>query len=356
MNFFLCKKCEKFNEEKSVNINNFTENYKYNDVIYYTNAFYDTYVNSKNINCFNFNDKQNIVVNNPKVNIEEEKEDELEIIDYPYEYNQESINNCSKSTIKKYNLFDEDINMMTINTNETKKTSIKDLFLNMSRKKNNKERKKVLLYQDNFKNKNKNNNINNDFKTYFIKNKKPKKYLTVNTGMKISKTFKKSCNTQPVFKNLKHIGKLNIGNNNKKNLKDYKGDNNSLKILKSNHSFQSRIPKIKINESYNSFKANIFPKKIGKINSRNNIQKNKSIFGYNNKKRDYTMIINEAINKNLKTMNLTIKDRSNLNRYIIYSSCCKRKIRKRNKRVKKDETKETDETKKSTKFNYTISY
>ena len=299
MNFFLCKKCEKFNEENPVNINNCTENYKYNDVVYYTNALYDTYVNSKNINGFNFNDKQNIVINDPKVNIQD-KEDELEIIDYPYEYNHESISNWSKSTLKKYNLINEDINMVTINKNKTKKTSIKDLFFNMSRKKNHKERKKVLIYQDSLRNRNKDNNANNEFKTYFLKNKQPKPYLTDSTSIKISNIFKKSCNTQPVFKNVKHIGKLSIGNNNKKKLKDYKGDNNSLKILKSNHSFQNRIPKIKNKESYNSFKANIFPKKIGKINSRNNIQKNKSIFSYNNKKRDYTMLINEVIKQKIE--------------------------------------------------------
>ena len=32
MNFFLCKKCDKFSEEKPVNINNCIENYNTNDV------------------------------------------------------------------------------------------------------------------------------------------------------------------------------------------------------------------------------------------------------------------------------------------------------------------------------------
>lgn len=134
MNFFLCKKCDKFNEEKPVNAHNCTENYKYNDVIYYTNAFYDTYINSKNYSGFNYNNNKDILINNPNVKLQNQ-EDELEIIEYPYEYSHESINNCSKSTLKKYNLNDDDINMMTINSNESKKTSIKDIFVNMSRKK-----------------------------------------------------------------------------------------------------------------------------------------------------------------------------------------------------------------------------
>ena len=252
MNFFLCKKCDKFSEEKPVNINNCTENYNTNDVIYYTNVFYDAYVNSKNINDFNSIDNTNIVINNPKVKLQDQ-EDELEIIEYPYEYSHESINNCSKSTLKKYSLNDDDINMMTINTNESRQTSIKCLFFNKTRKKNLYERKNKLLNRDSFKNENKDNNINKNYKTYFLQNKKQKKYLTVNPGIRISNTIKKPYNTQPIFKNVKHNGKLIIGKKNKNNLKDYKGVNNSLKILKTNHSFQYGIPKIKNKDSFNSF-------------------------------------------------------------------------------------------------------
>lgn len=84
--------------------------------------------------------------------------------------------------------------------------------------------------------------------------------MTVDTGLRISNTIKKPCNTQPIFKNMKHNGKLNVGKNNKSILKDYKGVNNSFKILKSNHSFQNGIPKIKNKDSFNSFKPKILPK------------------------------------------------------------------------------------------------
>ena len=355
MNFFLCKKCDKFNEEKPVNVHNCTENYKYNDVIYYTNAFYDTYINSKNYSGFNYNNNKDILINNPNVKLQNQ-EDELEIIEYPYEYSHESINNCSKSTLKKYNLND-DINMMTINSNESKKTSIKDIFVNMSRKKNHYERKNILLNRESFKHSNNDNKINNNFKTYFLKNKKQKKYLTVDTGLRISNTIKKPCNTQPIFKNMKHNGKLNVGKNNKSILKDYKGVNNSFKILKSNHSFQNGIPKIKNKDSFNSFKPKILPKTHEEKNHYNNFGKNKSIFGFK-KKRDYTMLINEVIKKKLKKMDSSIKDRSNLNRYIIFSSGFKRQGSKRAKRTKKDKTKESKETSESNKitnFNKTIS-
>ena len=357
MNFFLCKKCEKFNEEKPVNINNCTENYKYNDAIYYTNALYDIYVNSKKYNDFNFNNKINTVINNPNKKLQNQ-DDELEIIEYPYEYSHESINNCSKSTLKKFNLNEDDINMMTINSNESKQTSIKDIFINMSRKKNHYERKNLLLNRKSFKNSNNDNKINNNFKTYFLKNKKQKKYLTVGSGLRISNTIKKPCNTQPIFRNIKHNGKLNAGKNNKNFLKDYKDVNNSSKILKSNHSFQKGISKIKNKESYNNFKPKILPKTHKEKNNYSNLGKNKSIFGFNNKKRDYTMLINEVIKKKLKKKDSSIKDRSNLNRYIIFSSGFKRQGSKRIKRIKKDKTKESKETSGSNKisnFNKTIS-
>jgi hypothetical protein len=356
MNFFLCKKCDKFNEEKPVNAHNCTENYKYNDVIYYTNAFYDTYINSKNYSGFNYNNNKDILINNPNVTLQNQ-EDELEIIEYPYEYSHESINNCSKSTLKKYNLNDDDINMMTINSNESKQASIKDIFVNISRKKNHYGKKNILLNRESFKINNNDNNINNNFKTYFLKNKKQKKYLTVDTGLRISNTIKKPCNTQPIFKNMKHNGKLNVGKNNKSILKDYKGVNNSFKILKSNHSFQNGIPKIKNKDSFNSFKPKILPKTHEEKNHYNNFGKNKSIFGFK-KKRDYTMLINEVIKKKLKKMDSSIKDRSNLNRYIIFSSGFKRQGSKRTKRTKKDKTKESKETSESNKitnFNKTIS-
>jgi hypothetical protein len=356
MNFFLCKKCDKFNEEKPVNIHNCTENYKYNDVIYYTNALYDTYVNSKNYNGFNYNNNTDKVINNPNKKLQNQEE-ELEIIEYPYEYSHESINNCSKSTLKKYNLNDDDINMMTINSNESKQASIKDIFVNISRKKNHYGKKNILLNRESFKINNNDNNINNNFKTYFLKNKKQKKYLTVDTGLRISNTIKKPCNTQPIFKNMKHNGKLNVGKNNKSILKDYKGVNNSFKILKSNHSFQNGIPKIKNKDSFNSFKPKILPKTHEEKNHYNNFGKNKSIFGFK-KKRDYTMLINEVIKKKLKKMDSSIKDRSNLNRYIIFSSGFKRQGSKRTKRTKKDKTKESKETSESNKitnFNKTIS-
>jgi hypothetical protein len=357
MNFFLCKKCDKFSEEKPVNINNCTENYNTNDVIYYTNVFYDAYVNSKNINDFNSIDNTNIVINNPKVKLQDQ-EDELEIIEYPYEYSHESINNCSKSTLKKYSLNDDDINMMTINTNESRQTSIKCLFFNKTRKKNLYERKNKLLNRESFKNEIKDNNINKNYKTYFLQNKKQKKYLTVNPGIRISNTIKKPYNTQPIFKNVKHNGKLIIEKKNKNNLKDYKGVNNSLKILKTNHSFQYGIPKIKNKDSFNSFKSKILPKKNEDKKNSNIIGKNKSIFGFNNKQRDYTMVINEAIKKKMKMMDSAIKEKSNLNKYIIFSSCFKRQINKRIKRMKKDKTKKSKETNESnifSKSNKTIS-
>lgn len=358
MNFFLCKKCDKFNEEKPVNINNCTENYKYNDVIYYTNAFYDTYINSKNYSGFNY-DKNNedIAINNPNLKLQNQ-EDDLEIIEYPYEYSHESINNCSKSTLKKYNLNDDDINMMTINSNDSKKASIKDIFVNISRKKNHYERKNIILNRESSKNSNNDNSINNNSKIYFLKNKKQKKYLTVDTSMRISNTIKKPCNTQPIFKNMKHNDKLNIRKNNKNIFKDYKGVNNSFKILKSNHSFQNGISKIKNKDSFNSFKSKILLKTHEDKNNYNNFGKTKSIFGFNHKKRDYTMLINEAIKKKLKKIDSNIKDKSNLNRYIIFSSGFKRQASKRIKRIKKDKTKESKETNESNKistFNKTIS-
>ena len=356
MNFFLCKKCDKFSEEKPVNINNCTENYKTNDVIYYTNAFYDTYVNSKKINDFNFNDNPSIVINNPKVRLQDQ-EDELEIIEYPYEYSHESINNCSKSTLKKYNLNEDDINLIAINTNESKHTLIKDLFFNMTRNKNLYEKKNILLNEESFKNKNKDNNINRKYKTYFLQNKKQQNYLKVNPGLRISNTIKKPCNTQPIFKNIRNKSKISTGKKNK-NKKDYKGAYSSLKILKSNHSFQYGMPKLKNKDSNNSLKSKISLKKIVEKNNRNIIGKTKTIFGFNNNKRDYTMLINETIKKKLKTMNSAIKERSNLNKYIIFSSGFKRQSTKRIKRIKKDETresKEANESNKFSKFNKTIS-
>lgn len=70
------------------------------------------------------------------------------------------------------------------------------------------------------------------------------------------------------------------------------------------------------------------------------------------------MLINEVIKKKLKKMDSSIKDRSNLNRYIIFSSGFKRQGSKRTKRTKKDKTKESKETSESNKitnFNKTIS-
>ena len=176
--------------------------------------------------------------------------------------------------------------------------------------------------------------------------------MTVDSVLRISKTIKNPSNTQPIFRNIKHNGKLNVGKNNKNLLKDYKDVNSSSKILKSNHSFQNGIPKIKNKESYNSFKPKILPKTHEKKNIYNNFGKNKSIFGFNNKKRDYTMLINEVIKKKLKKKDSSIKDRSNLNRYIIFSSGFKRQGSKRIKRIKKDKTKESKETSGSNKISY----
>ena len=176
--------------------------------------------------------------------------------------------------------------------------------------------------------------------------------------MRISKTIKKPYNTQPIFKNMKNNNKLNVGKNNKSILKDYKGVNNSVKQLKSNHSFQYGITKIKNKESYNSFNSKIIPKTSEEKNCYKNYGKSKSIFGCNNKKRDYTMLINEVIKKKLKKKDSSIKDRSNLNRYIIFSSSFKRQRSRRIKRIKKDkikESKENNESNKISNFNKTIS-
>ena len=310
----------------------------------------------KNYHCFNFTNNTEIMINNPKVKLQNQ-EDELEIIEYPFKYNNESINNCSKSTLKKYNLNDDDINMMTINTNESNQTSIKDIFVNMSRKKNHYERKNILLNRESFKNCNSNNKINSNFNAYFLKNKTEKKNLEIKTSSRISNTIKKPCNTQTIFKNMKHNSKLNVAKNNRNKLKDYKGVNNSLKILKSNHSFQNGIPKVKNKGSYKSFQSKILPKACEEKNKCGNIVKNKSIFGFNNKKRDYTMILNEDIKKKLKTIDSDLKDKSNLNTYIIFSSGFKRESNKRIKRIKKDitkESKETSESNKISKFNKSV--
>ena len=100
------------------------------------------------------------------------------------------------------------------------------------------------------------------------------------------------------------------------------------------------------------------PKKNEDKKNSNIIGKNKSIFGFNNKQRDYTMVINEAIKKKMKMMDSAIKEKSNLNKYIIFSSCFKRQINKRIKRMKKDKTKKSKETNESnifSKSNKTIS-
>ena len=85
MNVLLCKKCDKINEENTLNIIYNTEPNNY----YYISTFYNPYYNSP---------KQ---FNKLKSHKLQSQEDELQIIEYPYEQKRESRNNNSKSTIKK---------------------------------------------------------------------------------------------------------------------------------------------------------------------------------------------------------------------------------------------------------------
>ena len=199
----MCRKCDKFNEEKPININNCTENYKYNDVIYYTNELYDYYISSQNyINNLNFMNNIKNKNNNPNKNLQYQEE-ELQIIEYPYEECYDSVNNCSKTTIKKYNLDDNIENDISpVKTT----SSIKNIFSNISKKKLIKKKKNILLKGE-LSNPNNNNNKSG---SYFLK-RRPKKFLTTITDKaKMSKLIKKYCSTKPLFNNIKHKKKNTI--------------------------------------------------------------------------------------------------------------------------------------------------
>ena len=286
MNIFLCEKCDKLNEEKTINLNNNSENNKYNNTIYYCNSLYNSYISSiKNIN----------ELNNESYKLQNQEE-ELQIIEYPYEKKKESQNNYSKSTLKQYN-FDINENISEINS-QLKSSSIKKLFSTLNKQKPVNKKKNILLNNDSLKK-------NNNYEIYFLKNNQ-KQNLTNSSDLKVNNNNKR---------NSKNKSKLNkVILNKYLKLEDNNPQNNSWTQIRTNNSFlQKRISFN--NKKKNDYKLKNSNKKIEKRNrSSKNKYKNKYIIINNIKgKNNNNILIDKIISKNVKTTNSFINKKSNLN-------------------------------------------
>ena len=331
MNIFLCKKCDKLTEEKTININNKTEENKFKNEIYYCNSLYNSYFSS--IKYMN-------VANNSSYKLQNQS-DELQIIDYSYEKGIESQNNYSKSTLKKYNF---DNNNDDINEVQIKSSSIKEIYSNLNNKKkciNNK--KKILIYNDNLK-------TNNNFESYFLKNNQ-NQLITNNVDIKENNSMKR------YNKNKSKLNKVKLN----KNLNNTK--NNSWTQSKTNNSFFQKGIEFNNKKNINYKENNINEKSEKKNNSNKNNYKNKCIYLNNIKpKKENTILINEMICKKLKKINSSINKKNNLKGDTIFSSNPKKStsniIKISIKNEKKNPIKEknkVNENKMITKINKSIS-
>lgn len=256
MNIFFCKKCDKLNEEKVIKLN-ISEDMKYNNINYYNNILYNSQKFIKDFKTLPNNNQ----------------EDELQIIEYPYEERKESNNNCSKSTLKKYN-FDDD-NIIEIKC-KAKPTSIKEIFYNLHKKKTINRKKNIFLNNDFFMS-------NNNFDYYFLK-KNQKKFIVHNMNN----------NNKRFSKNKIKLSELNVNKTN--------NINNSLDQKRNDNIIKKIIP-LKKKNSFNYFKMKYNNSSIIKTNTIK-------------KKKESSVLINNIIKK-IKTIDSNINKKNNFNKFTI---------------------------------------
>ncbi len=304
MNIFLCKKCDKLNEEKALNMICNTEPNKYNDIIYYKNTLYNSYYSSQ---------KYLNKLNSTKL---PSQEDELQIIDYPYEQKNESKNNFSKSTLKIYNFEEDNLNINELNK-PVKNYLIKNIFTNIKQKKKN-----IMLNR-------------NNFKYYFLKNPK--------CPVHINNTYNSSKSNDTGIKNK---NKINTRNNKKKIDVNYNKNNlNKIADVNSFHKVNTNINnKFKDKKTFCSVK-NVKEEKNNVSNRNINNYKNKCLSINNMKKNDNLILIKQAIRRKLKTMNCSLNKKTNLNRYTVFCSSLKNStsqiVSSKSKNIKKNKTKKS---------------
>ena len=221
MNIFLCHKCNKISEDKSINANNNKESNNLNEKEQNNiNSSHNLFFSSKKFKKLN-----KASYKNPS------QETELQIIDYPYNSKKESQNDFSKSTIKKYNF--ENDNILTIGHYGKPPKNIYTLL--------------------NLNNSNSVNNENNDFSK-----------ITNYDYLLIKKTQKN------IYRKHNNIIKVNKTNNNNKILNKtiiHKFQKNKEFKIENNISYKKII-----HYNYKNYNSNILFKSKDK-NNNNNIRK-----------------------------------------------------------------------------------
>ena len=324
MNFFLCNRCNKKSEDNILNFNsteillkNNRQNLINNNVIEKMDSI-DQFPN------INIGDNMHTSINNNINNLEEEKEDELEIIEYPYskekkipnsKINPKNFKN-NKSKFDSHNLIEKDIlNQLNFNGNlniPTKKNNVnnkKNHSKNYSKNQlvrkipkinindDDIERKDTMtdpanialssLIQDINKKKNPNNNSNiekngqtKEEEEETIKDETENNYFMIqddddnniinNNEKKIPDINKK--NNKFIKTELE---KKKINNQNRKNIKSYNNKNNNNKNLYIVNRITER--KLSQNKKISEYNNSIIKKK--------NLLKSKGVFNnYSNKK------------------------------------------------------------------------
>ena len=134
MNFFLCNRCNKKSEDNILNFNSTEMLLKNNRKNIINNNVIEKMDSIDQFPNINIGENIHTSINNNINNLEEEKEDELEIIEYPYTKNEKKIPNSkinpknfqnNRSKFDSHNLIEKDIiNQLNFNANLPTKKSI----------------------------------------------------------------------------------------------------------------------------------------------------------------------------------------------------------------------------------------
>ena len=305
MNFFLCNRCNKKSEDNILNFNSTEMLLKNNRQNLINNNVIEKMDSIDQFPNINIGENIHTSINNNINNLEEEKEDELEIIEYPYSKKEKKIPNKiipknfknNKSKFDSHNLIEKDIlNQLNFKENcpiknnniNNKKNYSKNQLVRKIPKINinddDIERKDTMTDPANIAlssliqdiNKKKNLNINNNSQTKeeeeeTIKDETENNYFIIKDDD--NNTNNKEKKIPETKKNSKYIktelDKKKINNQNRKNTKSY---NNNKNNKKKNFYIVNKITERKLsqNKKLSEYNNSIIKKK--------NLLKNKGIF------------------------------------------------------------------------------
>ena len=258
---FMCKKCSK-PHEKVLNINS-TSSSELNN-IQYSNSIYDSNIQD----YYNINDLAVIKTINNLTESNKEFNDELQIIDYPYNNQNETSSLCSKTTIKKYSI-DEKFNNSEKNTPCQISHPAKNIFnlfnYNNSQIIGNKKKINNLLINND---KGRPQNKLTSYNCYFLKKKSKNKLQKLNSKINSNKF-------------ISQIQKNNINNKNKNN----------------SHLFEKNL----ISKNKDISRASYNKYTIKNCHYDSNQRSHKTINGYLNKNNYSINQKKENLNKNKKS-------------------------------------------------------